>query len=276
MLNDRQNEILAYINSHGEVRNSDIEAIGGNHSAMTLWRDLKKLEAEGKIIRIRGGAAAVRNNVKGQEIAFVNRARQNTSAKESIASIATNFILPNRAYYLDAGSTVFTLTRYLRKENFTIITAATNTATELAKYGNINLTMLGGQMNSNTLSCSGPQTEEILRDINIDIAVMSTTGFSLHSGFTNGNPQESSLKKHVIEKAAFCIMLIDHGKISRQHPFTFATIDDTDVIIGDAQMPEEFKEAVRKKKKTLFTPDDGFTASDREKIFLKLLNKKIN
>ena len=56
MLNERQSAILNYITEHGEAKNSELLSLIGDYSAMTLWRDLSKLEQEGQIARIRGGA----------------------------------------------------------------------------------------------------------------------------------------------------------------------------------------------------------------------------
>ena len=58
MLNERQMSILAYITEHGEAKNAALQSLIGDCSMMTLWRDLTKLEQEGRIIRIRGGAMA--------------------------------------------------------------------------------------------------------------------------------------------------------------------------------------------------------------------------
>ena len=276
MLNRRQQAILAYINEHGEAKNTELTDLIGNCSAMTLWRDLSLLEAEGRIIRYRGGAAAVQTDTdgQGQEINFVRRIRQNTGAKETVANLAAEFILPDQSYYLDAGSTIFTLLHHLRKGNYNFITSAANIAAELATHTNYDVTMLGGQLNSNTISVSGPQAERMLDEMNIDIAVMATSGFSTGSAFTSGRLAEAELKKHVIEKAAFTIMLLDHGKIAKRHPFTFAHLEDVNLLIGDAQIPEDFRAQCSACGIPLFTPDDGTTPEERMAVFTELMARK--
>lgn len=92
MLNERQTSILSYVNEHGEAKNAELLALIGDYSMMTLWRDLAKLEQEGQIVRVRGGAIAAQNGTTGQEANFTYRAKQNTSAKEEIAKIAINLI----------------------------------------------------------------------------------------------------------------------------------------------------------------------------------------
>ena len=274
MLNERQSAILNYITEHGEAKNSELLSLIGDYSAMTLWRDLSKLEQEGQIARIRGGAVAAQTGDAGREADFMLRAKQNVSAKEDIAHIAADLIQPNHAYYLDAGSTVFTLLHSIHEGEYTVVTSAANTAAELARRSRYNITLLGGQMNSTTLSCSGPQAEQMLSEMNIDVAIMATSGYSYNGGFTSGCLAEAQLKRQVIRKAAFTIMLMDHAKIGRSHPFTFAVWEDVDILVGDYQLPEDFIHAAESHHVQVFTPQDGLTTEQRNEIYKGLFNKK--
>ena len=74
MLNERQMSILTYITEHGEAKNTALQSLIGDCSMMTLWRDLTKLEQEGRIIRVRGGAIAAQSPMAGQEANFTCRA----------------------------------------------------------------------------------------------------------------------------------------------------------------------------------------------------------
>lgn len=274
MLNERQTAILSYITEHGEAKNADLLSLIGDYSMMTLWRDLARLEQEGQIVRIRGGAIAAQTSATGQEANFTYRSKQNTSAKEEISRIAIDLLRSNHAYYLDAGSTIFTLTRLLHDGHYTIITSAANTAGELARRNNYNITLLGGQINGSTLSCSGPQAEQMLSGMNIDVAVMATSGYSLNGGFTSGCLPEAQLKQQVIRKSAFTMMLMDYGKIGRSHPFTFATLADVDVLVGDSQLPPDFIQAAQDHSVRVFTPHDGLTPHERDDICRDLFAKK--
>lgn len=68
---------------------------------------------------------------------------------------------------------------------------------------------------------------------------MATSGFSVNSGFTSGSQSESLLKRKVIDKAAQIVLLMDHTKLGRSLPFTFAHLDDVDVLICDAPLPDD-------------------------------------
>ena len=67
---------------------------------------------------------------------------------------------------------------------------------------------------------------------------MATSAFSLENGFTSGNPYESEIKAEVIRKARRVIMLMNTDKIDRNMPYTFAHMEDINVLICE-KMPSE-------------------------------------
>ncbi|OQB23627.1 MAG: Glucitol operon repressor [Firmicutes bacterium ADurb.Bin182] len=237
MASERRTKIREYIQKHGEASIAELSSLCGGYSSMTLWRDLKKLEQEGFIRRTRGGAISVHRVQSGPEGLYSQRALSNTQAKSLIAKAALGFIKPSHSIYFDAGSTIMELVKILPDEHFTIITSGANIATELSQRSLFNVTLIGGQINSNTLSCSGPQAEAFLDAINIEIAVMATSGYSVSNGFTSGIFSEQQLKRKVIEKAKQVIMLMDNTKLDRSLPYTFADMQDIDVLICDSALP---------------------------------------
>ena len=65
-----------------------------------------------------------------------------------------------------------------------------------------NITLLGGQVSGVTLSCSGPQAEQMLDGMNIDVAIMAASGYSFNGGFTSGSLQEAQLKQRwIVERS---------------------------------------------------------------------------
>lgn len=272
MLNKRQNAILEYIVKNGEAKNSELQALIGDYSLMTLWRDLDKLEAEGQIRRVWGGAVAAGTAPKEREHNFNFRIKQNTEAKEEISRIAADLIRPSHSYYFDAGSTIYTMTRFLKDERHTIITSAANVAVELAHRSNCAVTLLGGQLDAVTLSCSGSQSIGMLEDLNVEIAIMATSGFSSRSGFTCGSLNESQLKKRVINKSLMTVMLLDHDKIGKNLPYTFSSLTNIDVIITDA-VDDELKLEAETHNVLLFYPGDGLDAKSRLEACEQFLKK---
>ena len=277
MYNKRQQTILQYLQERGEATNQELLDLVGDVSTMTLWRDLTLLEKEGKILRYRGGAMIQGEKEQGLEINFLKRERVNVQEKDSIARIVGPLLTPGQSYYLDAGSTVYAVLPFLQQGNYNFITSAVNNAAVLASRLGSDVTMLGGQLNGNTMSCSGHMAEYILSQMNIDIAVMATSGYEKNSGFTSGRLAEAELKRHVIEKAYFTIMLMDHGKYGKRHPFTFADLEDVDVLITDEEIQDDVLALCKEKNVTVFSPNDGLTQEQRlEKIQILFQDKATN
>jgi DeoR/GlpR family transcriptional regulator of sugar metabolism len=112
--------------------------------------------------------------------------------------------------------------------------------------------------------------------MNIDVAVMATSGFSLSGGFTSGYLPEAQLKRKIIAKSALTIMLMDTSKIGRSHPFTFAALEEMDVLILDSQPPRELCDALAQSRVLLFTPGDGHSPEERDRLCRECLRRKRN
>ncbi len=222
MGNDRQKKILGILAEKGEVQLQQLQVILFEVSMMTLRRDLISLENEGYLIRTHGGAVSTKKValMTGEEDAYARRAVENIEAKLRIAEKAVHLVEGGRSIYFDAGSTVMCLANQLPNENFSIVTSGANIAMELLKRQSSSVVMLGGLINQNTLSVSGPNAMAMLDTINIDIAFMSASGFSLDSGLTVSNAYESELKREVVSRSKKVILLLDTHKINKNMIFT--------------------------------------------------------
>ncbi|MEG1524601.1 MAG: DeoR/GlpR family DNA-binding transcription regulator [Clostridia bacterium] len=246
-----------FIRSHGEVSIGELQSFYSNYSAMTLWRDLKLLEEQGCIRRVHGGAISMLNAAPQIEGVYSKRARERILEKTSISKAALAFITPGHAVYLDAGSTLMSVANLMGSERYTVVTSGANIAIELSQRHTCDVLLTGGQISENTLSCSGEQAESFINSINIDVALMATSGFSLASGFTSGSHSESVLKKNVIQKAAKTVMLMDASKVNRSLPFTFATLSDVDVLICDDKLPKDILSEAKRQNVTCIVAESN-------------------
>lgn len=242
MARQRIEDVRKYIDLHGEASVEDLVSLCGGCSKMTIWRYLQQLEEEGAIRRIRGGA--ISNNVRGDmEGLYTQRMYENPEVKRRIAGAALPYLEPQRSLFLDAGSTIMSLVKQLPNLRYTIVTSGANIAIELSQRYDMSVSCVGGQISGSTLSLSGPQAEGFLDGVNIDTAVLSTSGYSEKGGFSIGSYTESILKRRVIQKAGRVILLMDRTKLGRTLPFTFAGLSDIHVLICDGPLPAELRKA---------------------------------
>lgn len=237
--NDRQIQILQLLEQKGDVQLQQLKELFPDVSMMTLRRDLISLENSGQLIRTYGGAVSAKKlaNINGEEDAYSRRAAESVEAKTKIAEKAVHMVEKGRSIYFDAGSTIMCLAKVLPDESFSILTSGANIALELVKKLRTSVVTLGGLVNRNTLSMSGPNAISLLDTINIDLAFMAASGFSIESGFTVSNVYECELKRKIVKRAKKVILLMDRSKINKNLPFTYADLEDIDIWVCDNKLP---------------------------------------
>lgn len=242
----RIEQIRLYIEQHNEVKLVELEKMFPDISSMTLRRDLERLEKLGDVVRTRGGAKSISHLSRIKEDLYSTRKFENVEEKSIVARKAADLLPEDRSVYLDCGTTIMYLSQFIAEQKLFITTSAPNIALECIKNPNANVFLVGGNLNKDNLSLSGVNAIDFIKNINIDIAFMATSGFCPKNGFTCGNYDEGEVKKHIIEKAAKVYMLMDSSKVGNNLPFTFANIEDVDILITDNQLSDEIVNEFKK------------------------------
>lgn len=249
MMKERREVLLQYIQDHAEVTIAELCALFPDKSEMTIRRDLAWLEGEKKIVRVHGGAKALTRQPgasRSLEDFYAKRELTNPAQKKILGEYAAKYVEERRSIYFDAGSSLMALVRALPRRELFLITSAVNIALELISRSDaLSVIQIGGTLNPQTLCCSGPGAFEMLQRMNIDIAVMSCTGFSLECGFTVGDFQEMELKRAIVKKAKKNVMIMDSSKVGRDMPYTFVRPEEIDVLIVDNFCPPKVVDALR-------------------------------
>ena len=233
---NRREKILELLREQDTILLKDLEKKFPEVSSMTLRRDIEFFEKIGEAIRIRGGARHIKS-LGTQEDLYALRAVKNPAAKDHIARIAAGYVETGRAIYMDSGSTGMSFARALPDLNLSIVTGAPNVAMEVSKRYKPSVTMIGGLINRNTLSVSGTQSLQFISNLNFDIAFLVASAFSADTGFTCGNSDECELKRAIAAKAHRTIVMVDSSKFGKSMPYTFATLENVDILITDT-LPE--------------------------------------
>lgn len=239
MNSDRRTVLREYLQSKPFVKLTELEELFPNVSSMTLRRDIDYFEKMGEVIKVRGGARSMKFIKTSMEDSFEAREHENLHVKELICKRAAEYMEPGRSIFLDSGTTMIKFADFIKDERLTITTTAPNVAIKLLKHSNIIVNIVGGMVNRDNISVSGTQAMEFLNLINIDIAFIVPSGFSIESGFTSGNYSECEIKKLIVKKARKKIVLLDNSKIDKNLPYTFANLEDVDILISDNYLPYE-------------------------------------
>ncbi len=242
MKRERIEEIAEILDKRGKMTLEQLEEFFPNVSQMTLRRDLFQLEEDGRIIRIRGGAMSVKEVQKVSGEAYTKKTTINTDAKIVIAQKAAGLIDEGACIFLDGGTTAMYLSKEKPDIKCNVFTNGIAVAMELAQKKNINITVVGGQLMKDNLSTSSPAAKVYFDATNFEIAIVSATAFTPEQGFSCNSQVEAELLKNCFKKARQVYMMLDSSKIGKINPYTFANIEDIDVLITDDHFPKECKQ----------------------------------
>ena len=213
-------------------------------SDMTLRTDLKNLDSSKRIVRIHGGARSV-EVVVGTDDYLGRRSVRNVDAKKAIALKAKEMISPQTAIFLDSGSTTTMLAAEMTDKDNLIITSSISCAMELARLEHPQVLIPGGSLNRYSMSICGMQGIEEIRKMNFDLAFIGVTSYNDREGFACNVLEESLLKRTAIERAGKVIALMDSTKVGKHSTFSFASLDEIDVVISDGRLPASFLKVCR-------------------------------
>lgn len=230
LASERDVYIISALEQHRIIKVSDI-AQHLNVSEKTIREDLSRLEEQGLLVRIHGGA-----RIPDQEEALLPiaiRRKSHIEAKTEIAKKAVHYISENDTIVLDGGSTILELAKILPNIPMTVITNDLLTMQEVAKKNHIHLYVPGGSYTIGSTSLLGEDAEQRLRQFHIQKAFIGATCVHPEHGLSLISHVEVSLKKVMIEQAEQVYLLADQTKWNKIGLFPFASMDDIDVVITD-------------------------------------------
>ncbi|UUX35125.1 DeoR/GlpR family DNA-binding transcription regulator [Fundicoccus culcitae] len=232
---ERQNKIIEQL-ENGIVFITDL-AKSLDVSEITIRRDLKALESEGKLVLLHGGAAKKIDT--SRETAISQRQGLYPTEKEKIGKIAANVVEDGDVIFIDSGTTNVTMIKHLANKDISIVTNGFKTIEEALKY-DIPITSIGGELKKETMAFVGAITSRVLNMYTFDKCFLGANGIDKEFGFSNADPNESLIKEQVIKRTQKAYILADHSKFNARSVFKFSDLDNATVITD--QVPEDFKD----------------------------------
>ncbi|MGG4441706.1 DeoR/GlpR family DNA-binding transcription regulator [Brevibacillus fortis] len=229
---ERHNKILEQLKSEQSVTVSQL-SLALDVSEVTIRKDLIKLENDGLLTRIHGGATIT--NFLPLERSFTEKLAERSEEKQAIAYQALSHIQPGDTVILGAGTTMMELAKLLRGMNdLTVVTNAVNIAMELNSQGKHHVILIGGEMRHKSFALVGSVAAENLRGLSVFKCFIGADGVHPENGLTTLNLAEAQINQVMMERARKVYVLADHSKFGETHLAKFAGLSDVDRIITDA------------------------------------------
>jgi len=208
----------------------------------TIREDLAKLEDQGLLVRVHGGAVLAQSDQLG--ILPVREPNiQHRTEKAAIAERALRYIEPGDIIALDGGSTTLEIAKRLDNAQLTVVTNDVFIIGELARKPDIRLVVPGGYRVRNMLV--GPEAARTIRGLNVRKAFLSTTGIHPEYGFSIYTGDLYDTKRAMLESARSTYMVADSHKFGKIALRTFAGLADVDAILTDDGVDRELAEQIR-------------------------------
>nr|WP_206327831.1 DeoR/GlpR family DNA-binding transcription regulator [Streptomyces sp. S3(2020)] len=201
-------------------------------SAATIRRDLLKLEADGLLTRVHGGAV-----IDEERAPFDEAAEVLVAEKDAIAARAATLIEDGQSIILDSGTTVHRLARRLHGRRLTVITNNLAVYDELIGDETIDLMLLGGMVIRESRMLDGFMAEDNLRQVHADWLFMGACGLRPGGQVMDTTVAEVPARRAMIAAGDKVVLLADRSKFPGTGMVKICDPEDLDAIVTDA--PED-------------------------------------
>lgn len=242
-LAERHQFILAKLQKEGKVNVLDLcRAL--NVSSVTIRKDLKLLEDKNLLYRTHGGGTI--SNPYTVDRHVNEKEKMRAAEKMEIGEAAARLVEPNDCIIIASGTTVLSLARSIKPQgHLTVITAALNVATELNRYPEIEVLVLGGVLRKSSASATGVYAEKLLDDFSCSKLFLGVDGIDIDFGLTTTHVQEAQLNRKMIAASQKTIVLADSSKFGKRGFGRICALEDVEQIITDKGISEHMVESLK-------------------------------
>jgi len=230
---ERLNEIIKILNKQGRVHVRDLSS-RFQVTEDLIRKDLKKLELEGLIDRIHGGAERKKQKFDAPNIRY--RMQVNQTDKTLIAQKAIKLIKNGDTIFLDTSSTCLSLAKALAQSSLelTVITNMLDAVHMLEDQEDIRLVLVGGLYNRQMGGFFGQDVIEGLGAYQVDYSFISCTGIDLDQGCLLSSTKDIAYtKKVMLDNSRQRVCLLETRKFNNQGLVKFYDLEGLDYLVLD-------------------------------------------
>ncbi|MBL6933524.1 MAG: DeoR/GlpR transcriptional regulator [Rhodospirillales bacterium] len=211
-------------------------------SRETLRRDITRLDDEGRLTKIHGGALSN----SSVEPALNERMTQNIEGKRAIGQMAAEMIPDGVSLIIDAGTTTLCMADYLvERRRLTVYTNDLQIAAKLAGLNDNRVLLLGGEVQGTDGAIYGRDTTQMLDNYFADFAIVGISAFSSERGLTDYSREAAELRSLMLNHARVKVLLGDQTKFERKAPVRISGFEKLDHLITDIKPSQNIARAAK-------------------------------
>lgn len=221
----------------------EVEALALQFAASreTIRRDLAKLDGQGLLRRVHGGATATGRAV--DEGPFHDRMRQQVAAKRAIARHVASGLMPGDSLFIDTGSTTLILAEEIaQRKGLIIITNSADIAALCEKGEGNRVLLIGGEFRAAGRETVGPLAVAQIAQLRAARAILTVAAVS-ERGIFDVDPQEAEVARAMVAQADEVTVLADASKMGRTGVFEVCPMAKVGRIVTDS-LPLPLRRAI--------------------------------
>jgi len=241
----RHQHLIASLSERGSLRIAELPAELGV-TAMTVWRDLKLLEEQGLIRRVRGGV--LHSGGATGEPDYESKAGQFREVKRLIAQAAVReFVREGDVIAMEGGTTVAELVRALPESKISIVTNSLPIALQIRlNRPALPVRVLGGWLSPVSGNTTGPEVLKDIRKDSVSVCFLSATAWDADKGPMDPNPLEIEIKRALAAASRRVVALIDSRKFGLTSASVMIHPKRLHAVVSDKMPPTAIRNMLRK------------------------------
>lgn len=227
LTSQRRSLLLDRLAQEGRLVATDLAAEWGV-SEDTIRRDLRDLAAEGRLLRVHGGALPL----SPTHLPMDRRRDLAADEKRALAARAVALIRPGMTVIVDGGTTHQALVAFLPADlACTIVTHSPAFAAALEPFPSIDVILIGGRIFRHSMVATGAVTQEAFSRLRADLCLLGVTGLHPTVGLSTGDAEEAALKTTMLRAAGEVAVLATRDKLGVSSPWGIAPLTAVTTLV---------------------------------------------
>jgi DeoR family transcriptional regulator, ulaG and ulaABCDEF operon transcriptional repressor len=247
---EREKLILEAVSLTGFITYRDLEA-QLDASPATIRRDLTRLERQGRIERVHGGAklkAAARDGDSPLRLAgtpFDQSIQLNLAQKQAIGRAAAALCAPGEGIMIDGGTTTLQMCPHLDGKNLQVLTNSLHIVNALLPQVGTRLLVPSGALFREQNIILAPSGEDSMPRFHAPKLFLGAAAVGAQ-GVMQPDVILVAAERRLIERAEEVILLVDSSKFGSSSGQVVCGLDEVDVLITDAGIAGEAMNALNR------------------------------
>lgn len=245
---ERQKRILDALRPTGFITYRDLEILL-DASPATIRRDLARMDEEGVISRVHGGAKLPEGNGTGDShllgTPFDQNITQHLAAKKAIGKAAAALCSPGEGVMLDGGTTTLQMCPHLDGLGLQVLTNSLHIVNQLLPQAGTRVLLPSGAVFREQNIILAPAGEDSMPRFHAPRLFMGAAAVG-SKGAMQADPVLVAAERRLIERADEVILLVDSSKFLSRSGTIVCDLGEIDILITDSGIDDNSRAMIEK------------------------------